>query len=259
MMWGLTRVSALASALLLNLEAPFTLLLALTLFREHLGLRSLGAAAAIVLGGALLGVRPGELHADPLGIAALAGACACWGLDNNLTQRLSVRDPLAVVRVKALAAGACNLALGWALGQRLPVGGALGGALALGAVSYGASIVLDLLALRHLGAAREAAFFATAPFAGALLAIPLVGEHPTAVDLSAMALMAVGAFALARERHSHRHTHEPLEHEHLHVHDAHHQHAHDAPFTEPHSHPHSHGALTHEHAHASDVHHRHSH
>jgi drug/metabolite transporter (DMT)-like permease len=259
MMWGLTRVSALASALLLNLEAPFTLLLALTLFREHLGLRALGAAAAIVLGGALLGVRPGELHADPLGVAALAGACACWGLDNNLTQRLSVRDPLAIVRVKALAAGMCNLALGWAVGQRLPGGGALAGALALGAVSFGASIVLDVLALRHLGAAREAALFATAPFAGALLAIPLVGERPTAVDFSAMALLAIGVAALTREKHSHRHSHEPLEHEHLHIHDAHHQHPHQGPVTEPHSHLHRHGALTHEHPHASDAHHRHSH
>jgi drug/metabolite transporter (DMT)-like permease len=259
MLVGLARLSAVAGALLLNLEAPFTILIAVLLFGEHLGRHAARAAACIIGGAAVLGLEPGAFRADLAGVLALAGACLAWGVDNNLTQRLSLRDPVAVVRLKTAAAGACNLALALALGQRWPRASVVGAALALGALSYGVSIVLDTYALRLLGAAREAAYFATAPFVGAALAIPLHGRWPSPGDVAAAALMIVGVVFLLRERHAHVHTHEALEHEHVHVHDEHHQHAHDGPVQEPHSHPHRHEALTHDHPHLPDLHHRHGH
>jgi len=260
MLVGLARLSAVAGALLLNLEAPFTILLAVLLFGEHLGSRAGLAALFVVAGALLLGLEPGSFRADPLGVLAIAGACAAWALDNNLTQRLSLRDPIAVVRFKTLAAGSCNLVLGLALGQSLPRAALVAEALVLGAFSYGVSIVLDLYALRLLGAAREAAYFATAPFVGAALAIPLHHAWPTLADGAAGACMLAGVVLLVRERHAHTHTHEALEHDHLHVHDEHHQHAHDAPVgEEPHAHPHRHAALTHDHPHLPDLHHRHPH
>jgi drug/metabolite transporter (DMT)-like permease len=259
MLHGLARLPGVVASLLLNLEAPFTIGLALLVFREHLGRRELGAAGLVVLGAAVLGVSPGPLAADPLGVLALAGACLCWALDNNLTQRLSLRDPVAVVRTKALGAGGAML--GTALLLRVPLPSALVTvlALALGMLSYGLSIVLDMYALRLLGAAREAAFFATAPFLGALLAVPLLGERPSVPDGLAALAMAAGVALLLRERHGHPHTHEPAEHEHLHVHDEHHRHLHEGPAVEPHSHPHRHVELTHDHPHVSDLHHRHGH
>ena len=126
------------------------------------------------------------------------------------------------------------------------------------------SLLLDMHALRLLGAAREAAYFATAPFIGALLAIPLLAERPGLAEAAAGLVMVAGVVLLARERHSHLHTHEPVEHEHLHVHDEHHQHDHDhdhdhpAQGTSPHSHRHRHEPITHEHPHLPDLHHRHS-
>lgn len=259
MLVGLGRLSGTAASLLLNLEGPFTILLAVGVFGEHLGWRGAVAAALTVAGAAVLGLAPGAVRADAPGVAALAGACLAWALDNNLTQRLSLKDPVAVVRLKALGAGGGMLALALLTGQALPSPAVAGGALALGAASYGLSIVLDLHALRLLGAAREAAYFATAPFLGALAALPVLGERLRGVDVAAGALMAAGVVLLLRERHGHLHTHEPLEHEHLHVHDAHHPHAHEGPVTEPHSHPHRHAPLTHDHPHVSDLHHRHRH
>jgi len=262
MLEGLARMSAVAASLLLNLEGPFTILLALAVFGEHLGRRGVAAAACTLGGAALLGLAPGELRGDWVGVACLAGACLSWALDNNLTQRLSLKDPVAVVRLKALGAGGCMLGLALLRSPQLPPGALLAGALALGAASYGLSILLDMYALRLLGAAREAALFATAPFVGALAALPLLGERLRAVDVAAGALMAVGVVLLLRERHGHLHTHAPLEHEHLHVHDAHHQHPHEGSEPGPgvpHSHPHRHVALTHDHPHVSDLHHRHRH
>ena len=259
MLVGLQRVAGLAASLLLNLEAPFTMLLAVAAFREHLGRRESLGAGLIVLGAVLLAYGPGDLRVDPWGATAIATACAAWALDNNLTQRLSLRDPIALVHVKTLGSGTLCFVVAWLAGQSPTATYPTLIALGVGALSYGLSIVLDAYALRLLGAAREAALFATAPFAGALLAIPLLGERPTLLDLAAAATMIAGVVVLARQRHAHLHDHEPLEHDHSHVHDEHHRHAHDGLVTEPHAHPHRHERLVHDHPHVSDLHHRHPH
>ena len=258
---GLSRVSGLVGSLLLNLEAPLTVLLALLVFGEHLGFREAGAAAVILLGVVLLSSAGEGGKSDVVGVAAIAGACLSWAIDNNLTQRLSLRDPVAVVRTKSLGAGAASLVLALVLGERLPSAGHVGAALLLGFASYGISLVLAVEAMRLLGAAREAAFFAIAPFAGALAAVPILGDHLGTREVVAMLILAFGVVVLLREEHGHIHTHAVLEHEHGHVHDEHHQHAHSAadPSGEPHAHAHRHDPITHRHAHSSDLHHRHRH
>lgn len=261
MLWGLNRVSATTGSLLLNLEGPFTMLVAVVFFREHLGWRGALAAALILLGAGLLKLQGGDGASDGWGMLAIALACLAWALDNNLTQRLTLRDPFAIVRVKTLAAGSFNLLAGLALGARLPPAGIIAGAALLGLASYGASVVLDAYALRLVGAAREAAYFATAPFVGSLFATFFLGERLSSADVGAMLLMVGGVVCLLLERHSHMHAHEALVHEHSHSHDAHHQHEHAPgdPPGEPHSHGHRHEALVHEHPHLSDLHHRHRH
>ncbi|MDB4974052.1 MAG: hypothetical protein JWN48_2393, partial [Myxococcaceae bacterium] len=262
MLLGLRRLSAFTGSLLLNLEAPFTMLLAVLVFREHLGRRAAVAAFCILSGAALLKLQPGAVIVDTQGMLFLAAACACWAMDNNLTQRLSLRDPFAVVRVKATGAAIANtaVALIW-LDAPLPSGRVVLGALALGSVSYGASVVLDAYALRFVGASREAAYFATAPFLGAVLSFLLLEETLRWLDLVAMLSMIAGVTVMLRERHGHRHLHAAMLHEHLHVHDEHHQHSHAAadPAGEPHAHAHRHDPLEHEHEHAPDLHHRHEH
>jgi drug/metabolite transporter (DMT)-like permease len=230
-------------------------------FHEHLGRREALAALVIVAAAALLGLQGGEVHADGLGVLALAGACLSWGLDNNLTQRLSVRDPVTLVQVKALGAGACNVALAMVMGEKVPGGPHLLIAGLVGFACYGVSILLDVYALRLLGAAREAALFASAPFVGALASVIILGEWLSAREVGALLIMGLGVVLLVRARHAHLHTHETLEHDHLHTHDEHHRHEHPPGLdtSEPHSHPHRHAPLTHDHPHVSDLHHRHRH
>ena len=256
---SLQRASAAAVSLLLNLEGPFTLGLAALAFHEHVGWRGLASLGAVVTGAVLLTLPGGSIELGPLPAAATAGACLLWGLDNNLTRVLSLRDPLALVRTKTLGAGGCSLALALLLGQPLPTAQVVLLALILGAASYGTSILLDAYALRLLGAAREAAYFATAPFLGALGAVVLLGERFPPIMLLAGACMAAGVWLLLVERHGHRHVHEELVHDHRHVHDAHHRHSHDQPVSEPHSHPHRHAPLVHDHPHVPDLHHHHRH
>ena len=265
LMVGLTTTAASSAALLLNLEGLATMAIAWLVFRESVDRRLLIGAAAILAGALLLSWPAGDGGgADGgvgLGALAIVGACLAWGIDNNLTRKLSGADPVAITIVKGLAAGATNTALAFALGAALPSPATVGAAAAIGFLGYGVSLVLFVLALRHLGTARSGAYFSTAPFIGAALAVPLLGDAVTPLLVAAAALMAVGVTLHLTERHDHEHIHEEMAHEHRHVHDEHHRHAHgpDDPPGEPHSHPHRHGPMRHRHAHMPDLHHRHTH
>jgi drug/metabolite transporter (DMT)-like permease len=196
---GLARVPGVVGSLLLNLEAVFTMALAVLAFHERLGqLESLGAFF-VVAGAVVITGRPESWHPNLLGALAIGGACLAWAVDNNLTRQISVRDPVQIVQVKTLAAGTGNVVLAALAGHRAP-GAVVPAALLLGFVSYGLSIVLDVYALRFIGAAREAAFFAVAPFAGAVAAVPLLDERFSARDYAAGALMALGIALVVRGR-----------------------------------------------------------
>lgn len=259
LVWGLSGLAASAASLLLAAEAVLTVLVAAALFREPVAPR-IWLAAVLVLGaGALLAWTPGLSLPVSLHALAVLAACLLWGLDNNLTSRISLSDPYSIAMWKGLGAGGVNTAIGIALVPTLPQALWLG-ALAVGALGYGASLVLYVLALRHLGAARTAAHFGSAPFFGAALSIALLGEPVTPVLGAAFVLAALGTWLALTEKHHHEHVHEAIEHEHRHVHDAHHRHAHrgdEGP--EPHSHPHRHAPMRHRHAHFPDPHHRHPH
>lgn len=258
---GLRVVPATTAALLLNLEGVFTALLAWIIFREAADRRLVLGFGLVVAGSVLLSFQGAPTSGGAWGAAAIAGACLCWAADNNLTRGVSDLDPRWIVLLKGLAAGAFNALLALALGVRWPTPPALGGALLLGFVSNGLSLILFVLALRHLGAARTGAWFALAPFVGAALAVPMLGERPPAMAYPAAALMAVGLWLHLSERHQHEHAHEAIEHEHAHDHDEHHQHLHPegVEARDGHAHRHQHAPLRHRHAHFPDTHHRHDH
>jgi hypothetical protein len=184
-----------------------------------------------------------------------------WGVDNNLTRKLSAADPLQITMIKGLTAGAVNLALALGHGAPLPGLTTIAAAAGVGFFGYGISLVLFVLGLRYLGAARTGAYFSTAPFIGAALALPLFGETLTVSLIGAAVLMGIGVYLHLAEAHDREHLHGPLEHEHRHMHDIHHQHGHALgdPAGEPHSHWHRHPRVVHEHPHYPDLHHSHEH
>ena len=261
LMAGLSRTPAETASLLLTLEGVATALLAWFVFRENFD-RRIAIGMACLVSGALVLSWTGQPSLNGLlGPLAITGACLAWGLDNNLTKKVSLADPLQIVELKGLIAGPINLGLGFLAGGSLPAVSSLAMAMLVGFLGYGVSLALFVRALRHLGAARTGAYFATAPFIGALAALVLLREPLTLQLLAAGALMAVGVWLHLTETHEHEHAHEPLEHEHLHTHDAHHQHSHGPgdPVAEPHSHWHRHSPLTHSHPHVPDMHHPHKH
>lgn len=203
LMLGLARTPASGASLLLNLEGVFTAALAWFVFRENFDRRIALGMIAIVAGGVVLSWEGWLAWGGLLGPAAVAGACLCWAIDNNFTQKVSAGDPVQIAMLKGLAAGAVNVGLALVLGAAWPPASPVGEALLLGFLGYGVSLVLFVLALRHLGTARTGAYFSVAPFVGAAVSLVLLRERPTTLLLAAGALMALGVWLHVTERHHH--------------------------------------------------------
>ena len=261
LMAGLTHTDAASASLLLTLEGVATALLAWFVFRENFDQRIALGMACLVAGAVVLSWSGTPTLSGLIGPLAITGACIAWGIDNNLTRKVSLADPLQIVELKGLIAGPFNLALGLWLGGNLPAFSPLLVAGLVGFLGYGVSLVLFVFALRHLGTARTGAYFSTAPFLGATAAVLFLGEAVTIQLGIAGLLMALGVWLHLTEIHEHEHEHDLLEHAHPHVHDAHHQHAHEpgTPPGEPHTHTHRHVRLRHKHSHVPDMHHTHRH
>lgn len=261
LMAGLVRTDAAAASLLLTLEGVATALMAWFWFHEPFDRRIAVGMGCLVAGAAVLAWSGTPTLASLAGPLAIVAACAAWGLDNNLTRKVSLADPLQIVMLKGLVAGPVNVALALAGGAAPPVPAAAAGAAIVGFLGYGISLALFVRALRHLGTARTGAYFATAPFLGAVAAVAVLGE-PVSLQLAAAGvLMGIGVWLHLGEHHAHVHRHEAMAHTHAHLHDVHHRHAHgsDDPPGEPHTHAHRHEAMTHGHAHSPDMHHQHRH
>jgi len=259
---GLQRASGVAASLLLNLEAVFTVILGALVYREPVGRRVIAAVSVIALGGAAVALgREGGAAQLGLGLLLVALAPLFWALDNTLSRPLSDLDPGSVVAGKGLLGALLSLSLAVGSGEARPGLGALAGLLATGAVGYGGSLRLYLLAQRRLGAARTGSVFAVAPFLGATVAALLGQPLGGALALGGAGLMALGVWLHLTEEHDHEHVHEALTHEHPHRHDdGHHDdHSHPEPVIGPHSHVHTHAARAHRHPHGEDLHHRHPH
>ena len=262
LMFGLTSTSGATASLLLNLEAVLTAVLAWAVFKENADRRIVLGMTAIVAGGLLLSWSGrADAGAGWTGPLAVAAACLCWAIDNNLTRKVSAYDALLIAAVKGLVAGSVNTALAFALGASLPAANTVLLAMVVGLAGYGISLVAFVMALRGLGTARTGAYFSTAPFIGATVAVAFFAETPSPAFWVAAGLMALGVWLHLTESHGHDHSHEPLDHVHDHEHDEHHQHTHNFPWdaTKPHGHPHQHVPHKHSHAHFPDIHHRHPH
>jgi drug/metabolite transporter (DMT)-like permease len=258
---GLARADGATASLILVLEAPFTIVLARLLFREHLDRRVVAAICLVAIGAAVLVVgTPAQGSSSTIGVVLVGAAALAWALDNIVSRTLADLDPDLIVALKGFFGASLSAVAALVTGEPLPGIGRMAAIVAVGTIGYGLSLRFYLRAQTVVGAARTASVFATAPFIGAFLGY-LLGSAPSGWQLPVAGVLMFGGVALhALERHKHRHAHEPIEHEHLHAHDdGHHTHEHKPSVAGSHSHVHRHDPVTHEHEHSDDIHHRHGH
>jgi drug/metabolite transporter (DMT)-like permease len=226
LMVGLTKTPASTASLLLNLEGVLTALLAWFVFKENFDRRIALGMLAISAGGVLLSWEGWAGTGSLVGTLSIAGACLAWGIDNNLTRKVSAGDPVQIAAIKGLVAGTVNVCIALVRGAELPGWLTLAGCFVVGLAGYGVSLTLFVLALRNLGTARTGAYFSIAPFVGAAISLVVLHDQLTVAFFLAAALMSVGIWLHLTERHDHEHRHKVMYHDHAHVHDEHHQHTH---------------------------------
>ncbi len=260
LMMGLRFISGFTASLLLNLEGLATGLIAYFFFKENAGRNIWLALSSMTIGGVFLSWDPQRETFNLTGPLLIFLAMVAWGLDNNLTNQISGKNPVQIAWIKGGVAGTISLSLALFLGRQVPLTLSLLYALALGSFSYGVSLVLYIKALKGLGSFRTGEFFSLAPFIGALTSIIVLREWIGWVMFPATACMVFGVWFIATEQHQHLHVHNAVTHSHVHTHDdLHHPHDHPEHIEGKHSHEHVHQTQKHSHTHWPDLHHRHEH
>jgi drug/metabolite transporter (DMT)-like permease len=109
-----------------------------------------------------------------------------------------------VVRAKSLVGIGASILAAFVAGESLPPlrSGSL--LIACGALGYGLSLRLYLMAQKNVGAARTASVFSAAPFFGAVVALA-IGERGDLRSIGIAALLlAIGVVLQATEPYEHR-------------------------------------------------------
>lgn len=259
LMFGLTMTSASTASLLNNFEIVATASIAMIFFKEPLDKRMWLAIILIVISSTILSVEDFQSLTPSVGSLFVITACLCWGIENNCTRMLSMKDPLQIVIIKGFGSGAGALLISFGVNG---IDGSLSYillALLLGFVSYGLSIFFYIAAQRVLGAARTSIYYATAPFIGVLISWIVLGDSITGSFLTAFAIMLIGTYFAISENHEHPHIHVEETHEHRHRHDDGHHNHHGIDVNEEHSHEHTHETQKHSHTHTPELHHQHTH
>ena len=203
LMVGLTYSNASSVSLLNNFEIVATTSIAMIFFKETIGKRMGFAILFIVVAGIILSFEDINQFQLSVGSLFVIGASICWGLENNFTRKLSIKNPLQIVVVKGLGSGLGSLLITILLKQYATDWIYILYALLLGFVAYGMSLFLYIRSQREIGATRTATFYAAAPFVGVLLSLTIIGEAITIPFLIALAVMLFGTYlAVSENRHN---------------------------------------------------------
>jgi len=199
LMLGLLKTTASTASLLNNFEIVFTGIIAMIFFKEIIGRRMWFSIILILIAGVLLTFEDFTGFHLSLGALFVIGASLSWGLENNCTRMLSKGNPLHVVIIKGFGSGLGSLIIALSLNQYSALWYYILLALLLGFFSYGMSLYFYISAQRHLGAARTSAYYALAPFAGALFSFIVLKEVITVIFLIAFTVMAIGTYLAIKE------------------------------------------------------------
>lgn len=211
LMLGISKGSSANASLLGNFEIVATTVIALVAFREAVSKRLWIAIALITLASALLSFEGSESFRFSIGSLFVLLAATCWGLENNCTRKISSKSTYEIVILKGIFSGLGALIIGLIRREPFPAIGYIAAALLLGFVAYGLSIFLYVRAQSVLGAAKTSAYYAVAPFVGALLSFVILRERLSWLYFAALLVMLGGAALVVvdtlKRNHAHLHVH----------------------------------------------------
>ena len=192
LMLGVKLGTSANASLLGNFEIVATTLIALFIFKEKVSRKLWVAIGLITLSSIILSFGGEDSFTFSVGSLLVLGATACWGLENNCTRSISDKSTYQIVTIKGFGSGTGSFIVAVILGEKLPELRCILPAFLLGFVAYGLSIFTYIRAQKTLGAAKTSAFYAIAPFIGAMLSFIFLRESLTITYMIAFVIMVLG-------------------------------------------------------------------
>lgn len=199
LMLGLRDTSASVSTLINNFEIVSTSLIASFFFHEAISKRGWLSVGLITLSTIILSFSfDKKLTFSPSTLLVILAAVA-WGFENNCTRMLSTKDTSQIVFIKGIFSGMGSLIVALLSSETFPELKYILYVLALGALSYGLSLMLYIKAQSVLGAGRTSSFYAVNPFLGAVLSFFILDETLSPSYATALVIMLAGTIILVRD------------------------------------------------------------
>jgi drug/metabolite transporter (DMT)-like permease len=198
--FALTVTPAATAALLLNFEIVATVLLAFWVFHEPAD-KMMGLALILIFAGSiLLGWNGESALGISLGALGIILSGFFWGIDNNCMAHITAYPPELIGLYKVIFGGSIAAVLVIVLGEPLPGADLIGLALLTGFFSFGFGLILFIVALRDMGAARAGAIYAAAPFIGCIASLFIFSDPLGSQFWLAIPLFAAGALIVIHEQ-----------------------------------------------------------
>ncbi len=198
--FALTVTPAATAALLLNFEIVATVLLAFWVFREPAD-KTMGLALSLIFAGSIiLGWNGESALGFSLGALGIIISGFFWGIDNNCMAHISAYPPGLIALCKVIFGGSIAAVLVILLGEPLPAANLIVLAILTGFVSFGLGLILFIVALRDMGAARAGAIYAAAPFIGCIASLFVFSDPLGSQFWLAVPLFAAGALIVIYEQ-----------------------------------------------------------
>lgn len=165
---GVKETNGSLVGLLSNAELIFTLMIALLFFREKLSRFSWIASILIVFGLIIANYQGMSIQYEIGSLWIILGTLF-WGLENNVSKKLSFGNPLFVVIFKGIGTGIGTLIIAFILNEVAPTFLYLMFSFVAGFLIYGLSLIFYVNAQRSQGAAKVQLIQSFAPILGGIL------------------------------------------------------------------------------------------
>lgn len=192
LMLGISKTTGANVSLLGNFELVATSIVACLFFKEFLSKQLWIAVFLITVACSILTFEGKGCFIFNIGSLLVLLSAFCWGIENNCTRMLSVKDTRQITMIKGLFSGMGSIVIALIIGAPFPEIKYFIGILVLGFISYGISVCLYIYAQRFLGAAKTASYYATSPFWSVLFCLLLLGEKPSIQFYIALVIMLIG-------------------------------------------------------------------
>ena len=190
---SLKYIDASTVSLISILEISFTIVISHFIFKTKISKNLIIAVILVSIGGILLSFDSSTEFKLSIASLLTVFATACWGLENNLTAKVSDKNPLLLVFYKCFAVAIFNLLFilninifelfinNWFL-------------LVIGFFTYGISILYYVYAINYIGISKTSIVFSFSPVFGALISLILFKEKITIYFVISLILMLMGIY-----------------------------------------------------------------